>query len=225
MTNSRWERIAPLSGLVGVAAIAAAAILTIQGIPGDNAPGPEIVSYYQDSGNQGKLEGAAMLFGVGGFFLLVFVGALRRSLGGGGEGLAAAASGAGLVFTALVLAFGAVRGGVPTALDWFERPTIDPDTAKAIDGIAVWLNMYAGMAGGVLVGASSILARRTHALPRWLALAGFPVAGAGFLTILLYGAPVLLELAWIVAVSVSLARRGSPAPARERAVSAAPVTS
>ncbi len=61
-------------------------------------------------------------------------------------------------------------------------------------------------AGGVSVGA-----RRAGILPRWLCYAGYVVAPALLLSIVLWGIPLVLFGIWVVATSVVLLRRGAAA--------------
>jgi hypothetical protein len=214
--TERTDRRTALWGVAFIAfVVAAAAILIGAGeVPSDRAG---IVSYYEDND---QLEIAGMLVGAACFFLLPFLGGLRALLRRGrddGETLASVAFGAGLVFTALLFAVGACVSVVATAVDWQDNFRVDPNTAQVFDMLGIWFAMYAGTAGGVMVGASSLLALRTGALPKWLAIVGFVAAVLGFVGVLSWGLGFLAVLVWILLTTILLLVRSRSA---ERAVAA-----
>jgi hypothetical protein len=199
----RTERRTALWGLAFIAFfIAAAAIVVAAGEePSDRAG---IVAYYQDND---QFEIVGMLVGAACFCLLPFLGGLRsllRRTEGDHDTMTGVAFGAGLVFTAILFALGACVSAIATAAEWQDNFRVDPDTAQVVDMFGIWAAMYAGTAGGVLAGAASLVALRTKALPKWLAIAGFVVAVVGFAGVLTYGAGFIAVVAWILLASVTM---------------------
>ena len=147
---------------------------------------------------------------------IAFISALRGRLehGEGGAGVwTMAAFGAGLVSTALWV--------VAAVLYVLPSLDADPEVGFQLDidafrllsdaGFIVWYS--AGMIMSVLVLATSVLGIRARVIPRWLSWIGFAVALsllAAFLVI-----PVIVMLAWLLAVSIALVwrRDTSEAPA------------
>jgi hypothetical protein len=211
MTGSRGERLAAAAGIVFAGLLAAAIALTISGAPDDTSSRQEIASFYNAHG--GRLQVAGLLIGFAGFCLLAFVGALRgvlRRSDGERGGLSSTVFGAGLVAVAMLFVMGAFVAAVGTAADWFDTYRVNADVARTMEMGTLWLAIYAGIAGGVMVGASSILALRTRVLPKWLALLGFPVALVGLAGIMNWGLGFPVVAAWILLASIVLTVRPAP---------------
>jgi hypothetical protein len=124
-----------------------------------------------------------------------------------------AAYGAGLVSTAL-WAVAATLYVVPSLhTDGNGGFQLDLDTFHAFTGAGYIAWTSAGTIMSVLVLATSVLGIRAGVIPRWLSWLGFAVALsllAAFLVI-----PVIVLLAWLLAVSIALVwrRDTSEAPA------------
>lgn len=215
----RSDRRAALWGLAFVAFfVAAAAVLVAAGDSGDTRS--EIVAFYSSND---QLQVAGYLVGAAGFCLLPFLAGLRsllRRADGERDELATLAFGAGLVFTAMLFLVGAAISAVATAADWgSDSYRVDANIAETVETIGVWFSGYAAVAGGVCVGAASIVALRTGALPKWLAIFGIVVAIAGFTGMMTWGFGFLAVVLWILLTSaVTLVRSREPA---DRAVTAA----
>ena len=61
-------------------------------------------------------------------------------------------------------------------VEFVDEFRVDPDTVRTITIAGFGFFLTAFMVAGVLVAATSVLALRTAVLPRWLAWAGFVVA-------------------------------------------------
>ena len=93
-------------------------------------------------------------------------------------------------------------------------PHRDPSVAAALMDLGNMGFLLLPIPAGVLVGVTSLAARRGGFLPRWLALAGLPVAVVLILGGFAWGlAPVLFVLfaLWVVAVAIALMRLGGRA--------------
>jgi MFS family permease len=102
MGADRWERWAPLSGVVFVVLCVAGFAIGVSGAPEGSDSDQEFLSYYADSANRAKEITAFFLFVVAALFLICFVGALRnrlRSVESEPKGLSALAFGAGVAST------------------------------------------------------------------------------------------------------------------------------
>lgn len=180
---------------------------------GSDATRAEIVSTFSDSGTEWKKEIGATLVGFAIFFLLIFLGRLRaffRAAEGDAGIFSSAAFAGGVVFAALL----GVSAGLDTAVvstdGFFENYRVDADTPLVLTSLANWTRGFAVVGGGVLVGASSVVALATRLFPRWLAFGGLAVAVVSFFgeTTAVFGFPILLILLWVLAASVLIVRAG-----------------
>src|SRR5262245_10852217 len=209
MSTQRSARIAGALGLGSVALVVAGLLITFGPAPtGDTYSDREIVSYFTDHRDDITL-GTLIVF-VGVIAFLVFVALLREVLrraerdGGNASGLALAA---GVAWSLFMVAGCWVLGAIPGALDYAKPFTVDPDTARLLMSMT-WTPfvVLAGVAAAVLVGATSVSARRTGALPRRFARAGYVVAPLVFIGAFAGFYLVLFPL-WLVALCVILIAR------------------
>jgi hypothetical protein len=206
MVSSRWERFAPLSGLVFVVLAIAGFVLVQMNSPED-FPGKvdEIVSYYQDESGSIMLGSYLGMLSV--FFLLWFVGTLhsrmRRAEGGEGRVASILLVGGGAA-AAISLAFDAVNAAAAFRAD--EDDAIAPETATALfDLSGALFGIAYPMALGVLVAATAVLALRVGALPRWFGIVSVVVAlglVSGFVAWLF----AMFSVIWFAALSLILFR-------------------
>lgn len=200
---TRWERWAPLGGIVFVVLYVVAIAVGLG--PNVDDADTEIVAYFDDSGNRSTDMAVAFLLAVAGLFFLWFLSEFYRRCrqADGGQGvLATLVLAAGLAFIAvLFVANVAVHSASAAAVftDGFEA---DANVVRMFDSLGSGLVITAFMVSALLVAAASVVALRTALLPRWLAWVGFPVA----LLLLASFAflPMLLFIAWVLVVSVVL---------------------
>ena len=215
MSANRWERWAPLSGVV-YAALCVTGLAIVSGSPEAGDSDQAILSYYADSGNRAKEITAFFLFVVAALFFLLFVGTLRnrlRSVESEPNGLSALAFGAGVASAALLTA--AVSVGVATSFVIVDtdRFVVDPNVVRLFGDASYLLIVASTMVASVLVAPTSVLAIRTAVLPRWLGWVGIVVALALLVAMLFF--PILLLWAWVLVVAVVLTVRTSTAHPRE----------
>jgi len=199
-------------GIAGLAFCALVVVgFVIQGSPAEaSADDAAILKYYTDSGNQLRQVIGAVLIGIGLLGFLGFLVGLRTASireTGSDAPLPALAFASGVVFAALfyiAVAVGTSLSFAASASDVFE---LDPDTARVVLAIGnFWLVGFAAMAASPLVGATSLISKRTGLLPRWLTWAGFVVAVLLLPAPILFGFPMLLFLLWTLATSIALLR-------------------
>ena len=206
--RGRWERLAPVTGVVAVVLIAVSFI--VGGDPPDvDSRVTEIVSYYEE--NETDIGVASLLLALGAvlivFFTTVLAGALRRP-GERGFSLTSGVLAGGVMMAVGMLIF----AGIGLTLSDVAAD-LEPGAAQALN--ALNMDMWFPLAGGVVVFTwCSALAILWHGgLPRWLGwivlvLAIAAVTPLGFFAFLATGL-------WIVLASVVLlmAGRASSAPA------------
>jgi hypothetical protein len=204
---SGFDRWSPLSGAVFVALWAIAFVVLGQTVESSDSDA-NILAYIRDQGHRDKEVIALFLLLAASLSFVVFISALRArlELGEGRAGIwTMAAFGAGLVSVGLwTVAAGlyALRSGSMYGAGGLQ---FDPNTFRLLNdaGFIVWYS--GGTIMSVLVLATSVIGIRAGVVPRWLAWLGFAVALfllAAFLVI-----PVIVLLAWLIAVSIALVWR------------------
>lgn len=198
---------------VGLSAIWAILIIAADR-PGYGSSSAAISEYWDDSGNRVVSLLGAVVLSLAGVALLWFLGSFRVVLRGfeGEPGrLASVAFAGGVVMAALLLVKNSIDGGLALALTFGEAGendfTLDPDVFKALDALFLGLLIQEAIAAAVLIGAASAVILRTRMLPRWLGGTGIAVAVLQLASWIVYGAPLVLALAWILAVSLLMLRR------------------
>ena len=218
--QDRWERWAPVSGLIFVVSFMALFFLFF--VPADLLPpdsnAEQIAAYYRGRGPAGFLA-MYSLIGLAGASLLWFSGCLRASLRlleQGHGGLLDVAYGGGLASAILFLAGGTALLA-PFAVIINSTLTIDPSVYHLF-GTLGFLTINLGLFGqAVQVVATSVVALRWGGLPRWFAWVGFLVAVALVLN-LLYFFGLFVWVAWVLLTSgLLLVRRGQTASLASRA--------
>ncbi|MGH3051782.1 MAG: hypothetical protein ACRDM8_02350 [Gaiellaceae bacterium] len=211
MTTFRWERFGALAGIAYVVLFLIAIAVSGEGAGDTNA---EITRYYADEGNRNK--------DIAGFFLLIaaalmfiwFLAYLRvrllRSEAEPGR-LSALAFGSGLASAVLLMAAAAVFVAPAGAVENVESDSgfvLDPNTVQVLGGLGYGFFVGSVMVASLLVFATSLLALRLLAFPRWMGYAGFVVAPLLLLAILFF--PVFVLWGWVLAVSAFMLWRPVP---------------
>ena len=213
MSGSRSERLATLGG--AIFAVFALAGLLMQALAAGGAEEEsrdDVVSRYSDGMNELWAEGGALLLGLAVASLLPFLASLRATLRSseGERALLSTVAVAGGVFMAVMLVVSASSTVAAfSSYDFYEAYEVDPDVVLLMQTLTFSTLGFALVGGGVLVGATSIVALSAGLLPRWLALAGLALGVAlllGELALILF-APLPLLLLWMLVVSVLLAVR------------------
>jgi len=204
MYESRWERLAPLTGVVFVAIVVA--VFAIGGsTPGEHDSAAKVQAYY--AAHHDKHSALAFVMAIGVAFLVFFASSLRhdlRRMGGTGQ-LSNAAFGGGV----LAAAGFAILATVHVALANAGESVTTLSTTQTLNVLDNndFIPAAAGLA--VLVFAAGAAAVRHGGLPKWLGWLGIVIGvvaftPAGFIAFLAAGL-------WILIVSILLtqARHGS----------------
>jgi len=211
LTQQRWHVLAPLTGVVFVALVVIAFIISGE-TPDTNDSPQKILSFYNDNDSEQMFSSALLAWGT--VFYLFFLGVLRSTLRAAEAGfarLSAVAFGGGVVLAFGMLAFAGFTFTLADAADH-----LTPQAAQAVSALNsdFFFPIAAGL--GTLMIATGLASLRSRALPAWLAWAALVIGVAavtpiGFFAFLAFGL-------WTLATSVILWR----APAT--ATPAAPAT-
>lgn len=193
MSTDRWERLAPLTGVLAVV-LWVAAILTIVAVgdvPGDKDPSSDFVTFFEKE--TGAIFVGSALFGLGLGAFLWFLGSLRATLrqaeAGSGR-LSAVVFGAGVVLVGLgMLAMAPFAAGA-AAFDWLGRDSLSPEAAEALWVLQSGIFFFVVIATIPLFLAAGLVSLRTRALPLWY----------GWITVLLAVAAIVPWIGWLVGV-------------------------
>jgi hypothetical protein len=167
METSRLARVAPLTGIAFL--VLSLAGVVIMGESPDFAGKPEaFTEYYTD--DKARIIFGAMVFNVGVFFLLWFLGSLAAAsrLAEAGDGrVSRLAYGGGLVGSALLLA--GMSMNLMAALRVDEQGSISDDVAVVLGDLSNTLGFIAAAMGfAVLLAGVAVVNARTPFLPGWL---------------------------------------------------------
>lgn len=199
------------TGIAGIAAavLAAASLLTSGNTPEYTAPDAEWISWYQDSGNTRMAVFSLFLMMFAVVALVGFVGGLAQRMRNDSDradALQVVTVAGGVVLAIAWLVGGILLGAAAGAIEFtdFQVPQADVLQMSEQLGYAVLL-LGTGVGAFLLLGGTSLVARRSAMLPTWLAIAGLVaafillVASAVFL-------PIVLLPLWLIAVSIVFLR-------------------
>jgi hypothetical protein len=209
MDWSRWERFAPLTGIVAVVLwIVGVLVQESAGLTDKDSP-EEILAVLQSDANTIITAGVIFAFGV--VFFIWFLGSLRSTLyaaeGGVGR-LSSIAYGSGML-----AALSLILQIAPSVQGAFDEDELSPEAAQALQSVgeaAFGGTEFTLLAMFVAVG---LVIMRTRVFGAWLGWLSFlialvlaivPIGWAG----VVWGFPL-----WTLVVSVLLFRRGASTPA------------
>ena len=214
--ESRWIAV---SGLVFVAAWVVG--LVIASPPAATAPTANLIAYYQANSGMAMVQ-TYLINGMTGVTLIVFAAALRSALRrfeGERSTLSSILFGAGMVVASLSFLEALFAQVLATHI----AATRDAAVIRTLVELNVGIDTYKLLTLGLMIGAVSLLAFRSSALPRWLVWLGavesllLVIASGSTLftsdafTIVLYGSGIGLLL-WVASVSVIMGVLGPAVP-------------
>ena len=200
-----------MSRTSGLAGVAYAVLFIAYGFT-DNGPSQDLSNagtqawYASHSLTQWLIS---MAFGaLAGLAAIVFTLVLRQRMTSAGDRSLAAqlVTAAGCIAAALMLAGVALYGTIPVQhlANGAALPTPAVSRAMLGAGYAVGF-VIAPLVFGLMVAAVSLLGLRHGTLPRWLAIAGFPLAALQLASLLFF--PAWLTVLWSLVVGVTLTVR------------------
>jgi hypothetical protein len=212
-SEGRWERFAPLSGIVAVVLFVVGFILfeAVGDTPDDDATAEAYLSYFREE--DGSIWFGAWVFLVGIFFFLWFLGSLReafaRAEGAVGRLTSIAYTGgigAALVFSSLL----AVQISGAIAAD--EGDNLTPEAAQALWWVGDGFFFTTSFFLAALYAASALITLRTRILPLWLGIVSAILALASLIPFISWATLIFATPIWTIIVSILLyVRRATPA--------------
>jgi len=191
---SRWERFAPLSGVVFFLLLLISAVSGGE-TPGEYASGATVLSFFEDHADAQKVSHLIEALEV--VFLLFFASWLRDYLRGRGAGPLASALFGGAVVIAVG---GAARAGIGWALA-SGHDKLDPTAAETLNVLySTHYPAVVGFAAFMFAAWASIL--RTGALPTWLGWVALPIALVAIAPPTLV--PLIASSVWMAVVGIVL---------------------
>jgi len=203
----RWAK---LGGVAYVVLWVIGVILLFGNSPDSGSAPAKVIAYYSDSGHRTRMNIGWLLAGLGLFFFLWFLSALRRTIRRleGDDGLLTGiVTLGGLVYAALSLAAIAVDTGIRTMSDDTYHHQVFPGLIHAADDTSWLLHASGGVGLGAMIIAASLAALRAAAVPRWAGWLGV-VAGIISLALIIFF-PWFVAAIWILTVSIGMFVRGS----------------
>ena len=204
-----WERWAPLTGVISVACSLVGVMFALNQ-PQTKDSNAKIAAYFADHSHRVQGVVGFFVFLAGTLFLLGFLGTLRdRLLTAEGQPgrLTALAFGAGVASLPLWGISMLLANAVSFTVSESSSFVLDPNTFRLLSVASYFTWVAALFVSSVLVWTTSAIALRTHALPRWYALAGIVVGAVQLFGVFVF--PFIAWWLWIVLTSVLLvARRG-----------------
>jgi hypothetical protein len=211
---ARW---AALGGILYVVLFVIGTILLYDGTPDSSSSPAKIIAYYSDSGHRDKISIGWIVGGLGVFFFLWFLGALRRTvrrLEGEDGFLTALTTIGGAIYASLAFAALAINTGIRTMSDDTFHHTVYPGLIHAADDASYILHATGGAGASAMIIAASLAAMRAGSVRTWVGWLGI-VAGILALASILFFTQLAIAI-WILIVSGALflrSDRGAVAPA------------
>lgn len=201
---ARW---AALGGLLYVVLFVIGTILLFSGSPDSGSAPAKAIRWYSDSGHRNRISSGWILIGLSLFFLLWFVGALRRAVSlVDGEGILTAVVGmGGAIYIAVAAASVALSDGIRTMSDDTYQHRVFPELIHLADDVG-WVMHATGALGlAAMIIAASLAFMWSGVWPTW---AGWLGVAAGVLSLASVAFfPQFLFLLWILIVSIVMLRR------------------
>jgi hypothetical protein len=207
------QRWAALGGVAYVVLFLIGVILTYSGAVDTSAAPAKVIAYYSDAGHRDRVNFGWVVTGLGLFFFLWFLSALRqavRRLEVDDGFLTGLTTIGGVVYASLTLAALAVETGIRTMSDDTYHHTVYPGLIHAADDVSWVLHASGGAGAAAMVIAASLAALRAGAVPTWSGWLGI-VAGILSLALIIFF-PWFVFGIWVLVVSIGMFVRAGRAP-------------
>lgn len=197
----RW---APLGGIVFVVLFVIGTLFLFSGAPSGDDPPAKYTAWFASSSHRDRINVGWILIGLGVFFLLWFIAALRRAVSNvDGDGfLTSIVTIGGTIYAALALTAVAVSQGIRTMSDDTFQHRVYPELIHAADD-ASWVIHATGAAGlAAMIIAASVAFMSRGIWPRWAGWLSILIGVLSLASIAFF--PQFLWLLWILVVSITL---------------------
>jgi hypothetical protein len=196
---ARW---ASLGGVLYVVLFVIGVILLYSGAPDSGSSPSRIIAYYSSSSHRDRINFGWIVAGLGIFFFLWFLAALRqaiRRLEGGDGFLTTLTTIGGAIYAALAFVALALNVGVRTMSDDTFHHTVYPGLIHAADDASYMIHATGGAGAGAMIIAASVAAMRARAVPTWAGWLGIVAGILGIFSILFFTQAAIGI--WILVVS------------------------
>jgi hypothetical protein len=218
--NSRLRSWSSLGGIASVVLVVLGSMLLFDG-PSDSSPA-KMAAYYSSGSNRTHLHVGWVLAGLGLFFLVWFIGALRehvafaeRKEGAGGSLLSTVVTVGGSAFVAVTLCVIAITDGIKTMSDDTYHHQVYSGIIHAAGDASYVLLVTGGAAMASMILAVSLAIFAYDLLPRWVGWFGVAAGVAAVFSLFFF--TMLVWLLWLAVTSVLLFQRTrSPLATGER---------
>jgi hypothetical protein len=201
-----------LGGAVYVVLFIVGTLMAFSGEPSNDANPAKVIRYWSQGSHRHRLELSWILVGLGVFFFLWFVGALRQRMRAADTGfLATMVLVGGAVYATTTMAAFSLETGIKTMSDDTYQHQVFPELIHAAND-AGWV-LHAGGAVGIssLIIATSVAAMRLGRLGRGLGIVSIVVGVLSLGAIAFF--PAILIALWILIASIVMFIRGGRATA------------
>jgi hypothetical protein len=213
-SNAGLQRWAALAGVAYVVLFVIGTVVTYAGAVDTSSAPAKVIAYYSDAGHRDRVNFGWVIAGLGVFFFLWFLSALRqavRRLEADDGFLTGLTTIGGVVYATLTLAALAVETGIRTMSDDTYHHTVYPGLIHAADDVSWVLHASGGAGVGAMIIAASLAALRAGAVPGWAGWLGIVAGILGLLLIAFF--PWFIVALWILVVSIGMFLRSGRAPA------------
>ena len=203
---ARW---ASLGGVLYVVLFVIGVIVMFDGEPnGDSSPA-QVIAYYSKASHRDKVNIGWIIAGLGIFFFLWFLAALRqtiRRLEGGDGFLTGLTTIGGAIYATLAFAAVALNAGVRTMSDDTFHHTVYPGLIHAADDASYMLHATGGAGAAAMIIAATVAGMRARAVPTWAGWLGILAGILALFSIIFF--PQAAIGIWILVVSGGMFIRG-----------------
>jgi hypothetical protein len=211
MSDSRWERWAPIGGIAFVVLFFVGVNLCTSNLPQADDSVTKIANFYNDKGNRAQVIIGAYLLWLAGLFFIWFLAGLRTRLlaveGAPGR-LTSIVFGGGLVFVAMLMVAAACFASIAGDITFGNEKFVSVDGARFIPELGYPILLIGGAFAAIaMIDMASVLIVRTGMFPKWIGWFGFFAAIALLFAVIFI--PMLALLLWVLFVSVAMLRGAS----------------
>jgi hypothetical protein len=143
--------------------------------PDSSSSPAKVIAYYSKSSHRDKISIGWIIAGLGIFFFLWFLAALRqtiRRLEGGDGFLTTLTTIGGAIYATLAFAAVALNAGIRTMSDDTFHHTVYPGLIHAADDASYMLHATGGAGAAAMIIAATVAGMRARAIPGWRAGSG-----------------------------------------------------
>jgi hypothetical protein len=210
-SNAGLQRWAALGGVAYVVLFVIGVILIFGNSPDSGSAPSKIIAWYSDSGHRTEINIGWLLAGLGYFFFLWFLSALRQSirrLEADDGFLTGLTTIGGVVYATLAFAAIGLNAGIRTMSDDTYHHQVFPGLIHAVNDGSYILHATGGAGASAMIIAASLAATRAGAVRAWAGWLGV-VAGILALASIAFFPQAAIAI-WILVVSGAMFLRGAP---------------